>query len=269
MTAQLLIYESAVPVTAQRHGNWSLEPANDFAFSQRVNSVPLMAVEFPRAAAEYAIVFSGTKEAVIPAVILGMRGDENLYLTGDGGWQAKYVPAFVRRYPFVFSTSPDGKTFTLCVDESYPRFNQDGRGERLFTDAQKPTPYVERVLKFLEQYQVEFRRTQAFCQKLIELDLLEPMQAQANLGSGEKLSLTGFMAVSRDKLKALPAETLGELAKSDALELLYLHLHAMRNFPAMGERLAARGSTDEAQVNSANPPREKSSEKKPAARAKK
>jgi len=48
-----------------------------------------------------------------------------------------------------------------------------------------------------------------------------------------------------------------------------LHLHAMRNFPAMGERLAARGSTDEAQVNSANPPREKSSEKKPAARAKK
>lgn len=269
MTAQLLIYESAVPVTATRHGNWSLEGGIDYGFSKHVNSVPLMAVEFPDTASEYAIIFSGTKEGVIPAVILGIRGDENLYLTGDSGWQAKYVPAFVRRYPFVFSTSQDGKTFTLCVDESYPRFNQEGRGERLFTDDQKPTPYLERVLKFLENYQVQFRRTQAFCQKLIELDLLEPMRAQANLGSGEKLSLGGFMAVSRDKLKALPAETLAELAKSDTLELLYLHLHAMRNFPAMGERLAVKGRADAAQENPPNAPEEKPVGKKPATRAKK
>ena len=70
MAVQLLIYESAVPVTATRHGNWSLEIANDFGFSRRVNSVPLMAVEFPHAASEYAIEFSGTKEAVIPAAQL-------------------------------------------------------------------------------------------------------------------------------------------------------------------------------------------------------
>ena len=240
MASQLLIYESAVPVTATRHGNWSLDTVNDFSASKNVNSVPLMAVEFPNAAAEYAIVFSGTKEAVIPAVILGMRADENLYLTEVGGWQAKYVPAFVRRYPFVFAMSDDGKTFTLCIDESFPHFNQDGRGERLFNDEQKPTPWLERVLKILEQYQIEFQRTQTFCKKLLDLDLLEPMQAQAQLGSGEKLSLGGFMAVSREKAKALAPETLAELAKTDELELLYLHLHSMRNFPAMANRLAGK-----------------------------
>jgi len=237
MTTQQLFYESTVPVSPQRHGKWSLEPANDFRFTRHVNSVPLMAVEFPSAAAEYAIVFGGTKEAVIPAVILGMRSNENLYLAADGGWQTKYVPAFVRRYPFVFSSAADGKTFTLCIDESYPRLNQEGRGERLFDDEQKPTPFVERALKFLEQYQVEFRRTQAFCKQLVELDLLEPMRAQANFGSGGKLSLVGFMAVNRDKVKALPPEKLAELAKSDALELLYLHLASMRNFAAMAERV--------------------------------
>lgn len=239
MAAKLLIYESAVPVTAQRHGQWSLEPANDFSFSRRVNSVPLTAVEFPNAAAEYAIVFAGTKDAVIPVVLLGMRTDENLYLADGGGWQAKYVPAFVRRYPFVFSTSTDGRTFTLCIDETYPRLNQESRGERLFDDESKPTPFVERALKFLEQYQVEFQRTQMFCKQLVELDLLEPMRAQANLGNGEKLSLVGFMATNRDKLKALPAEKLAELVKSGALELLYLHLNSMRNLTAMGERVNA------------------------------
>jgi len=239
MASQVLIYESAVPVTAARHGNWSLDLVNDFSASKNVNSVPLMAVEFPNAASEYAIVFSGTREAVIPTVILGMRADENLYLTEVGGWQAKYVPAFVRRYPFVFSISEDEKTFTLCVDESFAHFNQDGRGERLFGDDQKPTEWLQRVLKFLEQYQAEFRRTQAFCKKLLELDLLEPMRAQAELGSGEKL------AVNRDKAKALPAEKLAELAQTDELELLYLHLHSMRNFPAMAGRLAGTGVSEE------------------------
>lgn len=259
MASQLLIYESAVPVTASRHGNWSLELANDFGFSKNVNSVPLMAVEFPNAASEYAIVFSGTKDAVIPAVILGMRVDENLYLTELGGWQARYVPAFVRRYPFVFSVSGDGKTLTLCIDEAFPHFNQEGRGERLFNDDKKPTPYVERVIKFLEQYQKEFGRTRAFCRKLLEMDLLEPMRAQAELGSGEKLSLGGFMAVNREKVRALPPEKLEELARTDELELLYLHLHSMRNFPAMANRLAGQATPAD---NATMHPRKKQSAKK-------
>lgn len=237
MSSQLLIYESAVPVAATRHADACVEAGADYNFSRRVNSVPLMAVEFPHAAAEYAIVFGGTAEAFVPAVILGMRGDENLYLNEAGAWQAKYIPAFVRRYPFVFASAQDGKTFTLCIDEAFPGFNREGRGQRLFGEDKKPTTYVNSVLKFLEQYQVEFQRTQALCQKLKELELLEPMRAQAKLGSGEQLALTGFMAVSRDKLKALAADKLAELARSDALELLYLHLHSMRNFAAMGERL--------------------------------
>ncbi len=254
MASQLLIYESAVPVSSARHGGWSVEVGADYTFSRNVNSVPLMAVEIPNAATEYAVVFSGTGEAMIPAVILGMRGNENLYLTLQGGWQAKYLPAFVRRYPFVFSRSADSGTFTLCIDESFPGFNQQGRGERLFDDQNKPTPYVENVLKFLEQYQIEFRRTQAFCAKLHALDLLEPMSAQGNLVTGERVALTGFMAVNRDRLKALPAEALADLAKTDALELLYLQLQSMRNFSGMMERLGAKRSAETGDIPLASAP---------------
>ena len=44
-----------------------------------------------------------------------------------------------------------------------------------------------------------------------ELDLLEPMQAQIDMASGERLSLSGFWAVNRAKLKALSGEKLAEL----------------------------------------------------------
>lgn len=237
MTTQQLIYETAVPVNSGRHGQSSVEAGADYSFTRNVNSLPLMAVEFPQAAPDYAIVFAGNSEAVMPAVILGVRGNENLYLTKSGEWQAKYIPAFARRYPFIFSSSEDGKTFTLCIDEDFSGFNNKGRGQRLFTDDAKPTPYVDGVLKFLQEYRAQFLRTQAFCKKLIELKLLEPMQAQFTLGSGEKMSLSGFMVVDRKKLNALPGDVLAEMAKTDQLELLYLHLQSMRNFTAVKDRL--------------------------------
>ena len=78
---------------------------------------------------------------------------------------------------------------------------------------------------------------------LNELDLLEPMEAQVTVGSGERLSLGGFMAISRVKLKALPGEKLAELAKTDELELVYLHLQSMHNFDGLKQRLDGATST--------------------------
>ena len=237
MAKQLLIYETAVPVSPARHADVSVEVGSTYAFSAGINAVPLTALEFVPASAEYAIVFTRAGESVMPAVVLGVRGDENLYLSSDGQWKAKYIPAFVRRYPFVFSTSTDGKRLTLCIDEAYPGVNREGRGQKLFGENRKPSAYVERVLKFLEEYQAHFMRTQAFCKRIEELGLLEPMQAQVVTPKGEKLSLSGFSAVNRDKLRALDGVALASLAKTDELELLYLHLSSMRNFNDVKDRL--------------------------------
>jgi hypothetical protein len=237
MTTQLLIYETAVPVSSGRHGKCAVEAGKGYAFARKLNSVPLMAVEFPQAAPEYAVVFAQSGDDVVPVVILGARQNENLYLGSDDGWQAKYIPAFIRRYPFVFSPSEDGKTFTLCVDEAFQGLNYMGRGQALFDAEGKHTSYVDNVLKFLQEYRAQFLRTQAFCKKLKELDLLEPMQAQFTLGTGEKMSLTGFLVVDRKRLKALSAETLHQLAATDELELIYLHLQSMLNFNNVKNRL--------------------------------
>ena len=236
MTTQLLIYKAAVPVNRAVHQDCSVEMGTDFAFTAEVNSVPLMGVEFPQAAAEYAIVFGGTGDDITPAAILGIRGNENLFVGADGAWQARYIPAFVRRYPFVFSHAED--KFVLCVDEAFAGFNREGRGQRLFGDDGEPTPYVDGIMKFLRDYQTHFLATKRFCQRLKDLNLLEPMHAQVTQESGQSLSLGGFMAVNRDRLKALPPEMLAELAKSDELELIYTHLHSLRNFDRLREKLS-------------------------------
>ncbi len=237
MSTQLLIYETAVPVSSGRHAKASVEAGKGYGFARKINSVPLMAVEFPQAAADYAIVFASSGDALVPVVILGARQNENLYVNDDDSWKATYIPAFIRRYPFVFSASDDGKTFTLCVDEAFQGLNFQGRGQALFGADGKATPYVDNVLKFLQEYRLQFERTRAFCTKLKALDLVEPMQAQFTLPQGEKMTLTGFHVVDRARLKKLPGDKLAELAATDELELLYLHLQSMRNFNAVKDRL--------------------------------
>jgi hypothetical protein len=240
MTAQLLIYQTAVPLSKDRHKDWSVESGANWGFTKTINSVPLMAVEIPQASVEYAIVFAGEGEQIMPVVILGMRSEENLYLSEDGSWQAKYLPAFLRRYPFVFSVDDKGETFTLCIDEEFEGCNQSGQGQRVFDEDAKPTEYVDGVLNFLQEYQTQFNRTRAFGKKLQELDLLEPMHAKVSLDSGQRMSLTGFMAVDRKKLKELAPEKLAELAKTDELELVYLHLASLKNFDGVKDRLVAQ-----------------------------
>lgn len=239
MAKQLLIYERAVPVSRQNHGDLSVKTGNNFAFARQVNSVPLMAAEFENAAAEYAVVFAGTADEIIPVVLLGVRDGENLFVNDDGTWGGRYVPAFLRRYPFVFASTDDGANFTLCVDEEFEGCNRKGRGERLFDGDGERTQYLQGVLGFLQAYQVQFRRTQALTKRLSELDLFESMQARFTLRDGRVLTLSGFLTVNRDRLKALSGEQLAQLAAADELELIYLHLQSMRHLSATAERMGA------------------------------
>jgi len=78
-----------------------------------------------------------------------------------------------------------------------------------------------------------------------DLNLLKPMQAQIEFGSGERMALGGFSVVDRARLKTLSGNMLAQLVQSDELELsyahlvsIYAHLVLMRNFATVRDRLA-------------------------------
>ena len=165
-----------------------------------------------------------------------MRERQNLFVDERGAWKGKYIPAFFRRYPFVFSGSGTGGTFTLCIDEEFSGCNKEGRGERLFDSQGERTQYLEGILNFLQAYQAQFQRTQGFSRQLVDLNLLEPMQAQFTLKTGQRGTLGGFRAINRERVKALDGDKLTALARSDELELVYTHLQSLGNFTPMVER---------------------------------
>jgi hypothetical protein len=236
MTKQLLIYERATPVNPRDHRDVSVKAGADFGFARDVNSVPLMAVEFDPASIEYPIVFVGDAQGIMPAALLGIRDNENLYVDENGAWNAKYLPAFVRRYPFVFS-SDDGQNFTLCLDEDFQGVNRKGLGERLFDAEGERTQYLQNVLNFLQAYQAQYEATRAFVKRIQDLDLLEPTQAQFTLRTGQTITLGGFMVVNRAKIRNLSGGDLAKLASSGDLDLIYAHVASQRNFTPTAERI--------------------------------
>jgi hypothetical protein len=243
MTTQLLFYENAVPLSASRHADVAIEPPT-FAFCRNVNAVPLTAVEFQTVAEELAIVFAGQPGDLVPMAVLGVRPGENLFVDADGTWDARYIPGFIRRYPFVFTTPDGGDTYTLCVDEVYSGLNREGRGRALYDADRKPSAFTNSVLEFLREYQMEVERTRKFCRRLEDLGLMQAMQVEVGTDGGKPATLGGFFGVDREKLRALPPEALAGLARDDALEMVYVHLQSLRNIARLRPRLEARQAAE-------------------------
>ena len=242
MTKDLLIYAQPTPVRAQAHGDKSILPMTHFGFAAGVNSVPVVAAEFAAAAADLTLVFAGTDRAVMPAVLLGLDQNQNRFVDDQGRWTGRYIPAFLRRYPFVFAASEGSDDLTLCIDESYDGLNDAGHGERLFDAAGNRSLYLNGVLDFAVQYQAQYERTRIFCNRLVQHDLLESVVASFTDDQGAEKRLTGFYRINRDRLKAIDPELLATMFGNDELELCFIHLASLANIDRLAERKTAKTS---------------------------
>ncbi|MFT7684877.1 MAG: hypothetical protein ACI9FB_000218 [Candidatus Azotimanducaceae bacterium] len=236
--ASLLFYENPVALNKETHQKIKIKAGDsDFSFAKKTNSVVLAGVEFTEAAKEYPIVFAEAGETMVPVALLGLRNEENLFIGSDHSWDARYVPAFVRRYPFVLASGEDETRQVVCIDESFSGFN-DKDGEALFGDDGEPAPLLTKALEFLEEYQKQYARTSQFIQRLKENDLLQNLNAKIDMVDGQQFSLTGLFIVDEKKLLALSDEKALEFFKSGELAWVYCHLMSLGNMSSMVDRIS-------------------------------
>lgn len=227
LSGNVLFYSQPEPLSVDVHGALGVEPvAKPYAFTAVTNLVPLTVTEFAPAALSYPVIFVG--EARQPVAVMGLRQGENLFVSADGDFRPEaYIPAYVRRYPFVFANDDQAQRLILCVDRAAP-FLKEGGQTPLFVDG-KPSPYTQQAMEFCNNFEQERQRTDAFVKLLTDLDLFDTREAVFNPrnpdGSpAQPQKLAEYFAVSEDKLKALPAEKLAELRDNGALGQIYAHL---------------------------------------------
>jgi hypothetical protein len=233
-----LFYKQPRPLDANTHKASRLKDNASFGFARRANSVPINGVEFAVAQRHYPIVFTGTGKP-FPAAVMGLRVDENLFVGDDGRWvEGIYVPAYVRRYPFVFIEAPEDKLI-LAIDEGSGLLVDEGP-HKLFDEAGKPTPLVNGALQFCGAYQANFKQSLEFIDALVTQDLLVDNRANAVLANGERLTLGGFKVIDEEKFKAVPAAVLESWRDQGWLAWIYAHFFSLTGWNGLAALASKR-----------------------------
>lgn len=226
-----LFYKDPHPLSAERHAGKSLVRDGGYGFARATNVMPLNMVEFGMAARSYPIVFT-PEDPPAAVAILGLRQGQNLFVGPSGEWRLNhYIPAYGRRYPFIFMTHREREQFVLCVDEA-SELVVDGDANPFFTDGQA-TEVVQSALRFCSAYQSHYDNTRAFAQALVEHDLLETHRIDVKAAGGEPLSLAGFRVINEARFRELPDKTFLEFRKQGWLPAIYHHLQSGSNWGSL------------------------------------
>ncbi|MFN0042653.1 MAG: SapC family protein [Alphaproteobacteria bacterium] len=237
-TTHPILYGDPRPLTPARHGDRSLKRLTHFKFARQANSVPLNLNEVALASRHYPIVFTASEPAS-PAAVLGVRNGENLFVEAWGGWaEDHYVPAYVRRYPFIFIEEDSGARFTLAIDEA-SGFLIGGASRPLFTNGE-PTEVTRGAFSFCSAFQTERAVTLEFARALAAHDLLVPNRADLSLVSGETLAFGGFRVVDEARLNALADDVFLDWRRRGWLAPIHAHLISMTNWARLADRADSR-----------------------------
>ncbi|UCI30804.1 SapC family protein [Mesorhizobium sp. B4-1-4] len=241
-----LFYSRPEALNPARHGFLGLTARSDFSFARSAHAIPVVASEMPAGMRSYPIVFIGTGKA--PVIITGVRQGENLFVDADGRWTAPhYIPAYVRRYPFILAEDPTASgRLTLCVDRASERVVDQSvappREDKVapFFNGAEPAEATKQALAFCNQFQIDFRATREMVEKIDAHGLFSPRQSKVTLEGGEVLNLTDFQVIDEEAFNKLSDEAFLDLRKSGALVLVYCHLASTNSWTSLVHQASLR-----------------------------
>ena len=225
------MFEKVVPVNRERHARSKIREITSFGFAANFHIAYLTMHEFARAAAVYPIVFVEDKEkdAFRPVTLLGLDAGENLFVGEAGKWEASYIPAIIRRYPFALANTGNDGQFTICIDEGSDLVSlegKDGEGSAMFDEKGEPTQVIENVKRYLTELQHMDQITLEFAKTMAELNMFTPLQMRVRDGDREK-NIAGCWVVNEERLNNLSSDKFLELRAKRYLPAIYAQLMSL------------------------------------------
>ena len=254
LTGTVLFYKNPQPLNPEQHAGLGVKKIDEpFGFLREAHAVPVTVTEFGMAGTSYPVIFVG--ETYQPVAVMGVRDGENLFVTAEGqAEQDFYMPAFVRRYPFVFANDNQGERLLLCIDRDAPMVTNQPE-VALFENGQ-PTEFTQNAINFCEEFERQRRATVEFVNLVSSLGLFEeksvmyqPRDPQGN-PVGEQQKIADYWAIDEAKLNNLDDEGFKKLREQGALGAIYAHMISLLNW----QRIITRALSTQAAAQPAQAP---------------
>lgn len=220
------MFKKIVPITQNNHKDLKVKQIDNFNFVKDIHLASVMVHEFSRAASTYPIVFLEDKvnDKFRPVVMLGLQEGENLFIQ-DGKWQASYIPAIVRRYPFALSKTGEDDRYVICIDED-SEFVTKGEGQAIFNEDGSANEVMDRVKKYLTELQQMDLFTDKFCDDMKSENMFTPLNMKVRVGNEIK-NVGGAYVINEERFNDINNEKFIELREKKYIPVIYSHLSSL------------------------------------------
>ena len=238
-----LFYSSLEALNVTQHGTMKIRPVEKSPIIATTHAIPATVDEFALLQRHYPIVFS-IGDNPIPLALMGLSEGTNVFLDEDGKLHEPmmYVPAYMRRYPFLLARlRPESDELSLCFDPTSGAVGDFDTGEPLF-DGDQPSQATKAILDFCEQFETAGHRTAAFIEELKKSGLL--MDGEVAIqpeGADQPFVYRGFQMVDEEKLRELRGDELRKMNQSGMLALIYAHLFSLPQIREVFSRQVQQG----------------------------
>ena len=191
-----------------------------FHFAAAETFCPVFIQELPEIIREY-FVFFPNNQTDMPHALLSFQKNRNMYVTGGGVWQADYIPAYIRRYPFILAKAGEASKqpgdMAVAADMEAPHFNRR-EGESLFTGEGNPTDLFINKIEFLKALERQRVITQKAVKEIEAAGLFTMQEITVKQKDATVAAIGGARMVD--------SKMLGNsgLQAGPALQLVYAHL---------------------------------------------
>ncbi|WP_336488259.1 SapC family protein [Methylobacterium nigriterrae] len=232
------------PVSPERHGRLRWRRYSSYAFAASTAVVPLAAAEISQAALALPLAFIQRDEHWSLAAVLGLLPGQNLYVDGNGSWQARYMPASFQGYPFLIGARANGEP-TLCVNEASGLLTEGSEGEPFF-EAGALSPGVAQVSNFLMETARSEGALMEACTLLVRAGVVEPWPITVQGEQGAQ-QVAGLYRINEAALNGLADAAYNNLRQSGVIAIAYAQLLSMGNLPQLGQLAQGRAQAEAAE----------------------
>jgi hypothetical protein len=222
------MFKTLETLDTKLHSGLTYKGLSGYAHACALVNAPLSVAEVAEASKHFPILFP-IEGKLLPVALLSLENDKSSFVSKDGQWLADYIPAHVRRYPFVLGNTGEEGRFVVMIDRAAPQFS-DSEGEPIFVDG-KPVEggIVENARNFLVEFQKLLELTEKLLQPLEEKNVLVTRQFNIQRGKDEKVAVQGFRQVDEVALGKLDDATLAAWVRSGLMAVVVAHLHSLSN----------------------------------------
>ena len=240
-----LLYRRIEPMSLAQHRDLKLFDVEDFSLARDVGLVPITLGEFAVAARQYPIVFLRPPKGQppMPVAALGTHPRENLFVGADGRWLAGfYIPAYLRRYPFITGDTADKTRKAVFVDVDSPRISRED-GAPIY-DKEGLSTIGKAAVDFCGQYHAQAEQTTPFARALGDAGIFMAHDYPGPAMPARPREARLMMAIDERRLSTVADALFLEWRAKSWLPAIYMHLFSLGHFTALAtlaRRRAAAG----------------------------